>query len=268
MTELLARGSQGPALLVRGPAHAVVAECLRIQSTARKQPLIARLFGRNPVAPDARSWYRGALGELQVARALRDLPEGWTVLHSTGEHPLEWAGIDHVAIGPTGVFTIATKNHSGQRVWVEDDRILVNGHRTDHIRDARWEAARISRILGAGDNGPVIPVIAIVDPGTLVYDRKRAPGIRVIDSTRLVKALTRGERVMSDKAVAALTERAIVGGTWHDPDEEQHTLHDEVLFARLQHDVDAARHRRIGWIAFGSVAMLAWVAALVVSAIG
>ena len=55
-------------------------EVLRLQASARPQSPLAALFGVSPLTPDARQWYRGALGELRLATALRDLPAPWTLL--------------------------------------------------------------------------------------------------------------------------------------------------------------------------------------------
>ena len=154
MTNVLARGSHvvtssaGPSLLTRGPAYSVVSECLRIQSSARRRSLVGRLFGQSPLTADGRSWYRGALGELRVASVLSALGPQFTVLHSVPVGGGD-SDIDHIVIGPSGVFTISTKNHSGQRVWVAAETFLVNGHRTHHISDARFEASKAARLLNA-----------------------------------------------------------------------------------------------------------------------
>jgi len=61
---------------------------------------------------------RGATGEEYVGAILDALaPHGWRVLHDidTGR-----GNIDHVAIGPGGVFTIETKSHAGP---IDVDRI-------------------------------------------------------------------------------------------------------------------------------------------------
>ena len=73
MSDTMARGSLTTARRVRGPAYAAITECLRIQSTARRQPLVARILGIDPILQDARAWYRGALGEIQVAKVLANL---------------------------------------------------------------------------------------------------------------------------------------------------------------------------------------------------
>jgi hypothetical protein len=244
MTDVLTRGSHEgvapsaqPKLRVRGPAYAVMMECLRIQSGARRQSRLASVLGLNPLLPDARSWYRGALGELHVAKLLKALPPTFTVLHAV---PVGsgTSDIDHVVIGPTGVFTINTKNHSGQLVWVGGDTLLVNGHRTNHIRDARYEASRATRLLssGVGDRVDVTPVIAIVDPGSLTRGRKRPEGV------------VRRKPVLSDDRVASLVALAEVRGTWHsDAHVLDDTLRHEARFTRLREAVDAAARRRFAW---------------------
>lgn len=54
---------------------------------------------------------RGALGEEEVGRLLDDLrPGGWQAIHDVS---LGRGNVDHVAIGPGGIFTVETKSHPG-----------------------------------------------------------------------------------------------------------------------------------------------------------
>lgn len=227
---------------VRGPAYAAITECLRIQSTARRQPRLAWLFGRDPILPDARAWYRGALGEIGVARALRALGDGWTVLYSTsGDAP-------ELVIGRAGVFLITTRDHSRQRVWVGDDRLLgsvllVNGRRTDHIRDVRHQARRLSHLLDI----IATPVIAIVDPAPLVI-KERVDGVEVLASSQLSRYLSRRKARLTHDAVAALVAAASVTGEWGAEVVEE-ALPREARFLRLVAEVEAAGRRRVWWLA-------------------
>jgi hypothetical protein len=65
-------------------------------------------------SPDAVAWRRGAAGERRTARLL-DLLErhGWAVLHDLAV-PGSAANIDHLAIGPGGVFVIDSKQYRGR----------------------------------------------------------------------------------------------------------------------------------------------------------
>lgn len=257
MTDVLERsdirGNAEPTLRVRGPAYGVITECLRIQATRRPRSRVARFFGASPLTRDARSWYRGALGEIHVAKALKGLGPDWTVLHAV-PFGSGASDLDHVLIGPGGVFTINTKNHSGQKIWVGGEQLLVNGHRTNHIRDARYEARRASKLLspGAGDPVDVTPVIAIVDPGSLTFGRKRPDGLLVLSSNQLARTVLRRQRRLTDATVRAISELAEQRGTWHsDSRVLDDTLRHEARFHRLQHEVAVARRRRVGWMLTG-----------------
>lgn len=67
-----------------------------------------------------RSWWKGAEGEHRVGAELAKLPDGFVVFNDfrfrCGEE--EWPdwNIDHVVVGPTGVFVIETKNYSRKDV--------------------------------------------------------------------------------------------------------------------------------------------------------
>ncbi|WP_223855518.1 MULTISPECIES: nuclease-related domain-containing protein [Streptomyces] len=72
------------------------------------------------------SWYAGLEGERRVGRELERLsPLGWRVLH--GIEKGNGGDIDHLLIGPGGVFSINTKNHRGASVWIGDSMAKVNG---------------------------------------------------------------------------------------------------------------------------------------------
>jgi len=95
----------------------------------------------------ARVWQRGANGERFVGFILGRLPQGWHVFHDVpvGERG---ANIDHVVVGPSGAFTINAKNLTG-KIWVGPRSIRHNGHPTDFLPKAAYEAARASRLLTA-----------------------------------------------------------------------------------------------------------------------
>jgi hypothetical protein len=109
------------------------------------------------VHTDERAWRVGAEGEELVGRELaattRRDPR-WQFLHSI---PIGTRGsdIDHIAIGPGGVFTINTKHHPGARLWVGGGTFIVNGQRQPYVRNARYEAQRVSRLLSTALGAPL-----------------------------------------------------------------------------------------------------------------
>jgi hypothetical protein len=65
-------------------------------------------------SPDAVAWRRGAAGERRTARLLNPLERhGWAILHDLAL-PGSRANIDHLAIGPGGVFVIDSKQYRGR----------------------------------------------------------------------------------------------------------------------------------------------------------
>lgn len=85
-------------------------------------------------------WEQGAEGEVAVARALEALPEGWVALHDLPWPGRQRANLDHVVVGPGGVFIVDAKNWSG-RIEVRDQVLLQNGRKRESTVASAAEAA-------------------------------------------------------------------------------------------------------------------------------
>jgi len=133
------------------PGQAAREQAVAHRQTAPVKSLLARVLG---VHTDERAWRIGADGEQAVAARLAKLGPEWKVLHAV---PVGDRGsdIDHVVIGPAGVFTINTKHHPHASVWVGGNTFMVNGHRQPYVRNSRHEAQRASRLLTAACGFPV-----------------------------------------------------------------------------------------------------------------
>ena len=81
---------------------------------------------------------KGRYGEQVTAWWLGRLPAGW---HIFNDIPVgdRGANIDHLIVGPGGVFTVNAKNLTG-KVWVASGSIRHNGHPTDYLSRAGGEA--------------------------------------------------------------------------------------------------------------------------------
>jgi hypothetical protein len=119
---------------------------LRVAESVRT--LLARFLG---VHTGDREWRRGASGERPTGWWLGRLPSGWHAFHDV---PVGDANIDHLLIGPAGVFTINTRNLTG-KVWVGPKSILHNRRRTDFLPTASAVARRASVLLSAAVGRPV-----------------------------------------------------------------------------------------------------------------
>ncbi|HVE92485.1 MAG TPA: nuclease-related domain-containing protein, partial [Actinomycetota bacterium] len=106
-------------------------------------------------------WIKGARGEEAVGRLLAELePQGYRILHDidTGR-----GNLDHVVVGPTGVFAIETKAWTGS-VWVAKGRRLIRQGQdeTGTIRQVMGEAMEVKRrINGVGVSAWVTGVVVL-----------------------------------------------------------------------------------------------------------
>jgi hypothetical protein len=74
----------------------------------------------------SRNWIKGAEGERIVFEYLNELPQDYYILNDV-TIPSFYGNIDHVVIGPTGIFVIETKNFSGSYTIDEDNWFYGSG---------------------------------------------------------------------------------------------------------------------------------------------
>lgn len=151
--------------LTANKAGAAVSRRAEELAPGRFQRVAAKLLGHRT---EATSWEVGAAGEREVGRHLDPLKDrGWNVLHAVDLR--SGADIDHVVIGPGGVFTVNTKHHAGARIQAKGDSVRVDGHQQRYVRNSRHEAAAVSRRLTAACGIPVqaTGVIAFVGAESL-----------------------------------------------------------------------------------------------------
>lgn len=136
-------------------------------------------------------------GELATAEELNKLMKhGYEVFHDV---PADGFNVDHVIVGPSGVYAVETKARTKQsrsgstKAWeaIHDGKVLdLGGYKsTAFVKQAQRQAEWLSRWLSSstGENVAVTPVLAL--PGWLVQ-RKGRSDIRVI-SPKEARALVR-----------------------------------------------------------------------------
>lgn len=104
------------------------------------------------------SFFKGARGEEHVAYLLSLLPDSFHVFHDyeVGVHH-----VDHVVVGPTGIYAIETKNWRG-RVALQDGLLAVDGHLPSRspTTQAKSEAKAVKAALDkTGEDLSVVPVL-------------------------------------------------------------------------------------------------------------
>ena len=130
--------------------------------------------------PADRSWQVGSLGEERTARQLAVLSRidsRWRSVHNVAVGRTGW-DIDHLVVGPGGVFTINTKHHPRADVWVGGQTFLVRGMRKPYLRKSFAEAKRVGELLStaAGRAMTVMGMIALVDPSNFADRGPRFDG--------------------------------------------------------------------------------------------
>lgn len=251
----------GASMRDRVPAQALLEQVLLRQAVARRRGRLERLIGVDPVDPEARGWYTGAIGERLVAARLAGLPDGWTVLHSL---PLGRGGadIDHLVVGPGGVFTISTKLHVDASVWVAGRSVLVAGRRQAYTGRSASEARRVDRIVaGVVPDAPAVqPVVAVVGAKRLTV--KAGPSaVTVLRAEQLRRWLRSRPVRLAPEQVARLVARFDDAATWQPTVEAGPEL--LLAFNRLHREVRAAARTRVGWALALAVLAVGGAAAMV-----
>jgi hypothetical protein len=144
---------------------------------------------------------RGARGEERVGGLLDDLArqgnrEGdnrrWHIVHDAN---LGHGNVDHIAIGPAGVFTVETKSHPGP--------VRVGKVHGSVLAQAQAERRLVEQATGVGGVEPLV-----------VYSRAwvdrplaRRKGVRVMPAAMLVEHLRRQPARLSDAEVQRAQRR-------------------------------------------------------------
>jgi hypothetical protein len=160
-------------------------------------------------SPAARAWRRGAAGERRTARLLVPLERhGWAVLHDLAV-PGSQANLDHLIIGPGGVFVIDSKQYRG-RLQLDPCGRLWHGRYplAPTLRAVSFEADQAARVLP--DPGmAVIPIVA-VHGAQVSWEKVVTQGVPVVSARRLPSMLRQLPAVLGPERVAWLADQARV----------------------------------------------------------
>lgn len=168
--------------LASGAAGASFAPGLEWRGAALGASLVASWMVRPDRDPER--WLRGAAGEEATAALLAELPgRRWIVFHDRAV-PGSAANLDHVVVGPTGVWVIDTKSYRAplRAGWRS---VRVGDHRID-TATAAWEASVVADRLGVD----VRAVLAVHGVG-LPPRGRRVGGVPILPASALLRRLRR-----------------------------------------------------------------------------
>ena len=237
-------------------AQSVIEQLLRVRGSGPNRSRFARFFGLSPLGADSMSWYLGAKGEIVVGSILATLPPDWTALHAV---PIgsATAEIDHLVVGPGGIFTITTKHHPSNDIRVGRNTLQVDGESVPYLRNAEYEAERVTNLVRERMPlvAPVQPVIVFVDPRLLTIEQ-RPEQVKVLDSEDLRRWLVRLHPVLSAGEVQEVADLLDNPHVWRAlPDTTPDDLSEH--FAALDTRVRSAGIRRMLWGLFAATGTIA-----------
>jgi hypothetical protein len=160
----------------------------------------AALACRRAAAGDAERWLRAANGEAATSAQLDRLSDcRWFVRHDLAI-PGSHANIDHLVIGPSGVWVIDTKTTRAEvrARW----RTVHFGTRRLDAGSVRWEAEVVGDRLG------VLARPLIVVHGGLQTRRARCGAVRVVPPSRVVHHLRWKRPRLDRNQIAELADQA------------------------------------------------------------
>jgi hypothetical protein len=173
------------------------------------------------------AWLREtASAERKVAVDLERLGPRWRVLHAVpvgADRP----AISHLAIGPAGVFTVATRGFRPARprgpldqveAQVMGDSLKIHGGSWPYLKEARAQAWRSARVLSGalGHRVFVRPVVALVGVDEVrFYDLPHR--VDVLPRRQLARWMQQFPARLDADQVGALYQAARSGDTWLDP---------------------------------------------------
>lgn len=192
------------------PGASLRARASEIQHAHPFRVFVLRLFGEHS---QERAWRRGAEGEEEVGWQLRKLGENWKVIHGvpvgTGD-----TDIDHVVIGPPGVFTLNTKNNLGGRVTVSAKAIYVNGKFQPYLAKSRAEGKRATKLLSASCGYVVNAQPVIVIMADQLKIKNATEGVHVVGRKRITRWLLDQPPTLTPEAVDAIHSHARRRSMW------------------------------------------------------
>jgi hypothetical protein len=154
------------------------------------------VIARRRMEPQMDRWLQGARGEESVGEVLEGMAEqGWVAIHDISPGR---GNVDHVLVGPGGIFAVETKSHRG--------RISVDKLDTRWLKQAYAERKLLERITGLR-----VGALLVFSEAWLVGSvPARHEGVTVLPARMLAGYLERRRPVMSAREVEDVARRLAV----------------------------------------------------------
>jgi hypothetical protein len=159
------------------------------------------------VSQPTRAWRDGARGERATARRLRRLErDGYTILHDVAV-PGSRANVDHLVIGPGGVFVVDSKRYRGSVSQSPDGMVWHGRHAlAQTLATVWWEAGQVAQALQTDPQVPVTPVL-VIHRATVSWGGLWCAGVAIVPPNVLLEVL-RADPVLPSELVSRLADDA------------------------------------------------------------
>ncbi len=152
-----------------------------------------------------RIWSKGAKGEKIVAKKLKKLPKKYTAIRDV-KIPNLGGDIDHVVVGPTGIYVIETKNYKPTYIPDEDCWYHTSGRVSplNPAKQVKLQASKLNdflvRKLGKKLSKTTInPVISPINHNLIIKNDIKS--YEIVYPEDLVSYLSHQKKILSSKEV-------------------------------------------------------------------
>lgn len=159
-----------------------------------------------------RAYQKGIEGEKQVTQVLSStLSDDYFLINDVQLVAGKRGNIDHIVLGPTGIFVLETKNHRGKIICYEDS---WTGIGQNPFTQARWNASTVYKVIKASgilaSKPPWIKAVAVFANKKVELDRRKAPSNpKVLKIDELTNYITQETRCLSAQEIELMSKEIL-----------------------------------------------------------
>ena len=159
----------------------------------------------------------GIAGEEFTAKILEGLGSEYKILHSIpfSEHKKD---LDHIVIGPTGIYIINSKNYRAKSLLIDDEYIIYNKKRLSDPIDLQRDVRYVENLFKVKN---VFPIISLVNNNSLRIKSSKVS--KVLHANKIVNYIKNQETVYTENYINKVYSEMSNCGKWginniEDPD--------------------------------------------------
>lgn len=157
-------------------------------------------------------WMRGFFGEAFMSHILGMLPESYAIYHDvTVSSNGEVSNIDHLVVGPTGIWVIETKAWRGQIARSGEQLFLSGFDHTNDLKATVAKAVELRRELEArGHASPFVKALLVTVSARVPDGHLEFPNITLVGASDVLSRIRPGRPVVSrdlQEAIASMITR-------------------------------------------------------------